>query len=209
MASSKSVLENNTLFSRLDRALEPLERFFALLSGLGVFSLMFLAAYSVSGRKFFGSPMLGYVDYIEMAMPLIAFMGVSYVQRDGTHIRMDILIGQLKGRALWLFELISVLLILLLIVMLIWGSWAHFERSFDFSVPLWSRDSSIDVGLPLWPAKLIVPVAFSVFALRLVLQAMIYTRALITDDPHPAGVPMILSIEEQARIEADQLQEAD
>ena len=209
MASSKSVLENNTLFSRLDRALEPLERFFALLSGLGVFSLMFLAAYSVSGRKFFGSPMLGYVDYIEMAMPLIAFMGVSYVQRDGTHIRMDILIGQLKGRALWLFELISVLLIPLLIVMLIWGSWAHFERSFDFSVPLWSRDSSIDVGLPLWPAKLIVPVAFSVFALRLVLQAMIYTRALITDDPHPAGVPMILSIEEQARIEADQLQEAD
>jgi TRAP-type C4-dicarboxylate transport system permease small subunit len=209
MASSKSVLENNTLFSRLDRALEPLERFFALLSGLGVFSLMFLAAYSVSGRKFFGSPMLGYVDYIEMAMPLIAFMGVSYVQRDGTHIRMDILIGQLKGRALWLFELISVLLILFLIVMLIWGSWAHFERSFDFSVPLWSRDSSIDVGLPLWPAKLIVPVAFSVFALRLVLQAMIYTRALITDDPHPAGVPMILSIEEQARIEADQLQEAD
>lgn len=209
MASSKSVLENNTLFSRLDRALEPLERFFALLSGLGVFSLMFLAAYSVSGRKFFGSPMLGYVDYIEMAMPLIAFMGVSYVQRDGTHIRMDILIGQLKGRALWLFELISVLLILLLIVMLIWGSWAHFERSFDFSVPLWSRDSSIDVGLPLWPAKLIVPVAFSVFALRLVLQAMIYTRALITGDPHPAGVPMILSIEEQARIEADQLQEAD
>lgn len=209
MASSKSVLENNTLFSRLDRALEPLERFFALLSGLGVFSLMFLAAYSVSGRKFFGSPMLGYVDYIEMAMPLIAFMGVSYVQRDGTHIRMDILIGQLKGRALWLFELISVLLILFLIVMLIWGSWAHFERSFDFSVPLWSRDSSIDVGLPLWPAKLIVPVAFSVFALRLMLQAMIYTRALITGDPHPAGVPMILSIEEQARIEADQLQEAD
>lgn len=207
MASSKSVLENDTFFSKLDCALKPLERFFALLSGLGIFSLMFLAAYSVSGRKFFGSPMLGYVDYIEMAMPLIAFMGVSYVQRDGTHIRMDILISQLKGRALWLFELISVLLILLLIVMLIWGSWAHFERSFDFNVPLWSRDSSIDVGMPLWPAKLLVPVAFSIFSLRLSLQALIYGRALITGDPHPAGVPMILTVAEQARIEADQLQE--
>ena len=56
MASSAAVLEDSSLLSRMDRALEPIERFMALLSGLAVFSLMFLAAWSVGGRKFFGSP---------------------------------------------------------------------------------------------------------------------------------------------------------
>ena len=98
MAGSAAVLEDSSLLSRLDRALLPVERFCALISGLAIFSLMFLAAYSVTGRKFFASPLAGYVDYIEAAMPVIAIMGVSYVQRDGTHIRMDMLVSALKGR---------------------------------------------------------------------------------------------------------------
>jgi len=209
MAGAAAVLEDSSLLSRLDRALVPVERIFALLSGLAVFSLMFLAAYSVTGRKFFNAPLSGYVDYIEAAMPLIAFMGVSYVQREGGHIRMDILISALKGRAMWLFELVSVLLILLLMVALIWGSWSHFDRSFDMSKPLWSRDSSIDIGLPIWPSKLLVPVAFSVLALRLVLQAWGYARALVLGLENPAAVPLILTIAEQARLEAEQLEGAD
>ena len=74
MASSASVLEDSSLLSRLDRALRPLERLCAYLSGFAIFSLMFLAVYSVTGRKFFGSPLLGYVDIIEVMMPLIAIM---------------------------------------------------------------------------------------------------------------------------------------
>lgn len=206
MAGSAAVLEDSSLLSRLDRALLPLERFFALVSGLAVFSLMFLAAYSVTGRKFFNAPLSGYVDYIEAAMPLMAFMGVSYVQREGGHIRMDILVSALKGRLLWLFELISVLLILALMVALIWGSWAHFDRSFDMSKPLWSRDSSIDIGLPIWPSKLLVPVAFSVLAVRLVLQAWGYARAMILGLENPVAVPLILTVAEQALLEAEALE---
>jgi TRAP-type C4-dicarboxylate transport system permease small subunit len=205
MASSAAVLEDSSLLSRLDRALEPVERFMALVSGLAIFSLMFLAAWSVGGRKFFGAPLMGYVDYIEALMPLIAIAGVSWVQRDGTHIRMDILVGALKGRTLWLFELLSVLLILFLMVALVWGSWAHFDRSFDCARPLCSRDSSIDVGLPTWPSKLVVPVAFAVLCLRLILQAVGYGRALVLGLENPVAVPLTLSVEEQARLEAEHL----
>ncbi len=205
MAGTSSVLEDKSLLSRLDRALLPIEWFFALISGIAVFSLMFLAVWSVLGRKFFGSPLLGYVDYIETAMPLIAIMGVSYVQRSGGHIRMDMLVGALSGRAKWLFELISILLILVLIVALIWGSWAHFDRSFDCARPLCSRDSTIDIGLPLWPSKLIVPMAFTVLALRLVLQAWGYARALVLGLENPVAVPLILTVAEQAKLEADAL----
>ena len=205
MAGSAAVLEDGSTLSRLDGKLLVLERFLALVSGLAVFSLMVMAVISVGGRNFFNAPLPGYVDWIEQAMPLIAFMGIAYAQRDGTHIRMDILIGRLRGRALWAAELVSVLLILALMVALVWGSWAHFDRSFDFTKPMWSRDSSIDIGLPIWPAKLLAPVAFSVLCLRLLLQVVGYGRALVLGLEQPVAVPLVQDVAAQAAAEADQL----
>lgn len=205
MAGSAAVLEDGSLISRWDRQLLRLERVMALISGLAVFSLMVLAVVSVGGRNAFNAPLPGYVDWIEQVMPLIAFMGISFVQRDGSHIRMDLVISALRGRALWLFELMSVLLILALMLALLWGSWSHFLRSFDFAAPLWSRDSSIDIGLPIWPAKLLAPVAFAVLCLRLLLQVWGYGRALILGLARPAAVPLVQSAAEQAAAEAEHL----
>ncbi|MFV1710938.1 TRAP transporter small permease [Phaeobacter sp. JH20_09] len=205
MAGSAAVLVDDSLISSLDRRLLQLERGLALVSGLAVFSLMVLAVVSVGGRNGFNAPLPGYVDWIEQVMPLIAFMGISFVQRDGSHIRMDLVISSLRGRALWLFELFSVLLILALMLALLWGSWSHFQRSFDFAAPLWSRDSSIDIGLPIWPAKLLAPVAFGVLCLRLLLQVWGYGRALVLGLDSPAAVPLVQSAAEQAAAEAEHL----
>lgn len=203
MAGGSTVLEDGSLLSRVDQKLLSAERMLALISGLAVFSLMVLAVVSVSGRKFFGQPLPGYVDWIEQAMPLIAFMGVAFVQREGGHIRMDIVVGAFRGRALWLIELITTLAILVLILLLVWGSWAHFQRSFDFAAPLWSRDSSIDIGIPIWPAKLLVPVAFSVLCLRLMLQCWGYACAFVTGAKRPAAVPLVVDAATQAAMEAE------
>jgi TRAP-type mannitol/chloroaromatic compound transport system permease small subunit len=203
MAGAASVLEDATLLSKLDRRLYRLETIFALLSGFAVFSLMLLAVVQVSGRNFFNQPLPGYVDWIEQAMPLIAFMGVAYTQRDGGHIRMDILVGVLKGRALWAAEFITTLAILLLVVLLVWGTWAHFQRSFDFGAVWWSRDSSMDINLPIWPAKLLAPVAFSVLGLRLCLQLWGYARAFISGAASPVALPLLDSAAAHAAREAE------
>ena len=208
MTRQVAIIEDTSLLSRIDLLLLKLERLCAFISGLTIFSLMFLAVYSVSGRKFFNAPLAGYVDYIEAALPIIAIMGVSYVQRDGSHIRMDIFVSFLRGRALWLFELISILLILVLILYLTWGAWLHFDRSFDCSRPFCSRDSSIDIGLPTWPSKLVVPFAFTVLSLRLILQSFGYSRALILGLKKPSAVPLVLSASEQAKIETEAIDRA-
>jgi len=205
MAGAADVLSDDSRLSRLDRALYRLETRLALLSGLAVFALMALAVVSVGGRNFFNAPLPGYVDWIEQAMPLIAFMGVAYVKRDGGHIRMDIVVGALRGRVLWLVEMLTTLLILVLMILLVWGSWAHFERSFDWAAPMWSRDSSMDIALPLWPAKLLAPVAFAVLCLRLVLQLWGYGRAFVTGATRPVAVPLVRGAAEQAAHEARQL----
>lgn len=205
MAGSASVLSDTTLASRLDRILLWLESALALLSGLTVFGLMLLAVFSVSGRNFFNAPLPGYVDWIQQAMPLIAFMGISYTQRHGGHIRMDMLVGALRGRALFVVEFLTTLAMLVLMALLVWGTWSHFQRSFDFGAPLWSRDSTMDIGLPLWPAKLLAPVAFSVLCLRLTLQLWIYGRAIVTGEEKPAGVPLPVDVATQAAMEAEQV----
>jgi TRAP-type C4-dicarboxylate transport system permease small subunit len=205
MAGAASVLSDDSALSRLDHALLRLERALALLSGLAVFGLMVLAVVSVGGRNFLDRPLPGYVDWIEQAMPLIAFMGVSYVKREGGHIRMDIVVGALRGRVLYAVELLTTLLVLALMVLLVWGSWAHFDRSFDWNAPLWSRDSSMDIALPIWPAKLLVPVAFSVLCLRLCLQVWGFGRALVTGTSQPVAVPLVLDAATQAQMEAEHL----
>ena len=191
MSGYSNVLEDNTRLSWFDQKLFKLESFLALAGGIAVFSLVILEVVSVSGRHLINQPLPGYVDWIEQAMPLIAFIGVSYTQRLGGHIRMDIIVGHLRGRAQWIAELASTLIMLLVMLLLVWGSWAHFLRAFDFGSPNWSRDSRLDIGLPLWPMKLIVPIAFSVLSLRLALQVWAYSRAIITGDSHPVAVPMI------------------
>ena len=202
MAGKSSVLEDGSLLSRLDLKLYGLEKVLALISGVACFSLMVLAVVSVSGRNALNAPLPGYVDWIEQIMPLIAFMGVSFAQRDGGHIRMDILVGRLRGRALWMAEFATALFMLVLMILLVWGSWAHFQRAFSFDAPYWSNDSSIDIGLPIWPAKLLAPVAFGVLCLRLVLQLWGYGRAIATNAEAPVAVPLPLDAAEMAAAEA-------
>jgi len=209
MAHPIPVLEDDSLLSRIDRGFYRVERFLALLSGLAVFGLMVLAVFSVGGRNALNQPLPGYVDWIQQAMPLIAFMGISFTQRDGGHIRMDILIGRLRGRFLWAAEFVTTLAMLALMILLVWGSFAHFQRSFDFGAPMWSRDSSFDINLPLWPAKLLAPIAFSVLCVRLCLQLWGYGRALILGLSEPVAVPTVQSAAEQAAAEATHVSGAD
>lgn len=204
MANRSLIVSDDSTLSRLDRRFMKLEIALSLVSGLAVFALMLMAVISVSGRNGFNQPLPGYVDWIEQAMPLIAFMGISYVQREGGHIRMDFLIGKLRGRALYAVEALFALALLAFMALMVWGSWAHFLRSFDFAAPMWSRDSSMDIGLPIWPAKLLAPVAFGVLCIRLGLQLWGYLCAAVTG--RAVAVPLVPDVAQQAAMEAGRLE---
>lgn len=209
MAGPSAVFEDASVLSRIDRGLLVLERFFALIGGLAILSLMFLAVRSVGGREFFEAPLQGYTNWIEALMPVIAILGVSYVQRDGTHIRMDILIGKLRGRLLWSIEALLTALMLALMIFLAIGAYDFFDRAFDCARPLCSRDSFDDINMPTWPYKLVVPIAFALLCLRLALQVYGFSRAAWLGLERPVAVPLVQSIEEQARAEADQMEGRD
>ncbi|GIT92383.1 hypothetical protein JANAI62_28410 [Jannaschia pagri] len=209
MATMSSVLTDDSSLSRLDRALLRVESALNLASGVVIFALVGLAIYNVLARKLLNAPVPGYVDWTEQFMAVFAFLGLAYVQREGGHIRMDLVVGKLRGRLLWLFEWLSVVFMLIVTTALIYGTWFHFDRSFDWGAPNFSTDSSIDISLPLWPAKLAVPVALSILWLRLALQIWAYGRGLRRGGDRIVAVPLPEDPAEQANKEAATVAGAD
>ncbi len=202
MSTTSSVQSDDSRLSRLDRALFRIESALTLVGGITILALVMLAVVHVLSRKFLNAPVPGFVDWTEQFMAIFAFLGLSYTQREGGHIRMDILLGLLRGRWVWLFEWLSTLFMLLITTALIYGTFYHFRRSFDWAAPLYSRDSSIDISLPLWPAKLLVTFSLCLLWLRLVLQLWAYGRALIRGEERPVAVPLVETPEEAAYKEA-------
>ena len=197
MATSGIVRTDESALSRADLLLFRVERTINLTAGVVVLMLMLLAVVQILGRKLFNAPVPGFIDWVEQFMAVFAFLRLAYCQRLAGHIRMDIAIGRLRGRALWLAEFVSVVLMLLTTTALIYGSWLHFRRALDIG------DSSIDIALPTWPAKLMVPVALTLLWLRLALQLWGYARALRRGDAFPVAVPLIEDAATIAQREAD------
>ena len=157
---------------------ERVEDALDLAAGVVVFGLVLLAAAQILGRKFFNLPLPGFIDWVEQAMAAAAFLGLAYCQRCGAHVRMEIVVSRLRGRAVAVFEIVALTPALVVVAALVWGGFLHFLRAFDWDSPLFSRDSTMDINLPLWPAKLLAPLAFSLLWLRLFLQFWEYARAL-------------------------------
>jgi len=199
MSGSATVIHDGTWLSKLDRLLFRLETPLNLLGGVIIFALVFLATVNVLGRWLFDLPISGYIDWVEQSMAFFAFLGIAYTQRLGGHIRMDILISHLRGRWLWFSEFLSTLVMFLLTLALVYGSYLHFYRAWEIG------DSSLDIDLPTWPAKLVVPVALGFLALRLLLQLWGYLRAIRTGSDTPVAVPLIEDTATLAAKEAESM----
>lgn len=185
-------------YIRFDGALGRVENVFNLIAAGSILALMFLAVLQVLGRLFFNMPIPGFIDITEQAMAVFAFAGVAYCQRVGGHIRMEIVLGKLHGRTLWICEMLGVILIALVVALLIWGSWYHFDRSWSIG------DSTMDIRLPTWPSKLVIPVALSLLFLRLLLQIYGYARLVVDPSRQPVAVPVIHNAEETAKHEIEE-----
>ena len=183
------------LLRKADRLLSPIENALNLLSGILIFGLMFLGMLQIILRTVFRNPIFGYIDIVEATMIAFALLSISQVQRLGGHVRMEILVGYLKGAALWAAETIGVAVQMIIVAVLIPYSYSHFMRAWSFG------DSTIDIELPTWPAKLLVPVMLSVLFIRLAVQLLGYARLTIDPGRSPVAVPVMKTVEQQAEEE--------
>jgi TRAP-type mannitol/chloroaromatic compound transport system permease small subunit len=169
-----------------------------LVAAAAIFFLMFVGVFQVIGRTAFNTAIHGYIDYMEQASALFAFLGISYAQRVGAHIRMDLLLRGFSMRFMWAMELFAVLVALVAITVLVETTWENFLRAWQLG------DSTIDIKLPIWPTKLLVPLVLAVLWVRLVIQSIDYVRLIRHPDAVPIAVPVIETIEVQAQHEIEE-----
>ena len=185
MSSDSKIKTDQSALSAVDQFFLKIESFMSFLGGVVIFLIVMISTVNILGRWLFSMPVNGYIDWIEQFMAFFAFLGIAYTQREGGHIRMDMLVSKLKGRFYYVTELFTTTIILFLTLVLIYGSSLHFLRAFNLG------DTSLDIDLPTWPAKLVVPVALTFLALRLIIQIWAYIRAIKNNDPDPVAVPRV------------------
>lgn len=188
------------IINTTDKLLIKLENFLNGFSAIAIFVLMLTAAVQVVSRKVFNLPIPGYIDIAEQSIAIFAFLSIAYCQRLGGHVRMEIFLSAMKGRSKWVSEAIQTTASILIISILMYFSFKHFQRAWVFG------DSTIDIGLPTWPSKLMIPVALATLNLRLLIQLAGYIRLAIDPKLEPIGVPLIKDVVEQAEEEAAQIE---
>lgn len=181
--------------SHADRWLALVENRLNLFAGVLVFCLMLLGVAQIILRTVFRAPIFGYIDIVEVSMVGFAVLAISFVQRVGGHVRMELLVSRLKGRAHWLAEAVGTALAMFIVAVLIPYSYRHFVRAFEFG------DSTIDIEIITWPAKLVVPVALAILLIRLTIQLAGYLRLFLRPELEPVAVPLLKDVEQIAEDE--------
>ena len=195
MTGEKPARPERVWFEPPSRCYAHLENLLNAVSAVSIVALMLFAVVQVVGRKVFNAPVFGYIDWVEQIMVLFAFIGVAYCQREGGHVRMELVITNFRHRLLWLVEVIGIVIGLFIIGILIFTSFDHFLRAYEIG------DSTINAELPVWPAKLVIPIAFASLWLRLFLQLFGYFRLLLNPGSEVLEVPVIIRVAEEAKKE--------
>ena len=195
VSETSRLSSGDMLLSRVDELLFKVESLFNIIAGVVIFLTMCLGVIQIVGRSFFNQPVPAYVDIIELMMATFAFLGISYCQKLGGHVRMEIVLKNFKGRAFWIAEVIGTLITMWIIAILAIYGYEHFLRAFELG------DSTIDGDYPLWPSKLIVPVAFGLLLIRLTVNLAGFLRLVAHPNATPIGVPVMETVDEMAEHE--------
>jgi TRAP-type mannitol/chloroaromatic compound transport system permease small subunit len=179
----------------VDENFFKVESFFNYIAGIVIFLVMIVGVVQVVGRTAFNWPVPSYVDVIEIMMTVFAFLGISYCQKLGGHVRMEIILKKFKGRSFWAMEIFGTVVTIIIIAILLYYSFTHFQRAFTLG------DSTIDGDFILWPSKLLVPVAFSLLMVRLTLNLIGFWRLCKKPNAVPIAIPVIETVDDQAEHE--------
>lgn len=158
---------------------------------------MTLTVVEVLSRKLLNAPLPGIIDMFNLGMAAVAFLGASQCQRMGGHVRMEMVVRRLSGRTLWFVESMTTLVAFGFVSAVGLASVDGVVRAYRVG------DATMDLLLPVWPSKALISVALAVLSVRLALQLFDSVRLMIDPDGQPIAALPVVSVEELAREEID------
>lgn len=125
----------------------------AVLAGLALFGVFALIIVQVGGA-FFGYAPRSADEFAGYSMAASAFLAFPYAFRRGDHIRVVLIVENLRGRPRWIADVMVMLIATYLAgylawfsVRLVWQSWQFNELSQGLvPLPMWIPQSAMAVG---------------------------------------------------------------
>ncbi len=144
-----------------DRALD---RLYAACGVIAAFSIILIAVFVATKviSRLLGVYIGGLTEGAGYAIAAAGSFGLAYTFQAGGHIRVDLVIGKLKGKLQSGAELVALLMTTFAVVYLAWFLTRMVHISWKFG-----DISSKSDGLPLWLPQLPAAVGFCIFGLSL------------------------------------------
>jgi TRAP-type C4-dicarboxylate transport system permease small subunit len=148
--------------SLVRRALDALYLLGGVLGAIALAAIAGIIAAQVAGRQF-GLTVLGADDLTAFSVAASATLPLAYAFRHGAHIRVDLIIGRLRGGPRFVMETVSLAMAAALCAFfafamldLAWDSW-EFEDVAQGSIAwkLWVPQGMVGVGVALFALCLV------------------------------------------------------
>ena len=164
------------MLAAINRAFGRLLSLLSGIAGYGVMLLVIPTVLDVSYRLTFGPSVPGIVEYSEIGLVAVVFLGMASALRRNVHVSTPIFTSQLPGPVRHAVHFFAAVVVVVLLSLVTWGVIGEAQKSFVIGE---YRFGLIEV--PIWPAKGLV--AFGMFLLwaEAVLQCIGRAAALAAE----------------------------
>ena len=146
--------------------MDSLSRWGMLLSGILLVAMGANVTYGVITRYVFDAPSVITIELLKIFLIPACVFAVSYVQRNGRHLRVDFLYNHFPSRMQHAISEIFVPFTGLAVVfVLVWKGWVSMVYSYhlhETSFAIWAE--------PLWPVRLVIPIGYGLLLLVMIAQ---------------------------------------
>ena len=150
----------------LERLIVPINQFIHGIGMISLFAMMVLTTGDVLGRHLI-KPIPGAYELTEIGMVVVVFFSLGYTQIRKGHVNIDLIVSRFSARVQGIFDSLTYLITLLLLILLTRQLWAHADR-------LLSTHSVTGVlAIPLYPIAIIAAIGCLIYILAVMLDLLV------------------------------------
>lgn len=154
------------LLKILDKAIEILSNGALLIAGIMLLAMGINVTYGVLTRYVFDAPSIVAIEMTKILMIPALVLAVSYVQRNGRHLKVDFLSMRFQQAIQHiLLEIVVPIMGLFVGYVLVWKGWDSAMYSFQIhetSFAVWEE--------PLWPVRMTIPIGYGLLCIVMIGQ---------------------------------------
>lgn len=159
---------------KAERAVKKIANFLNSCAMVAIALAILVTTVDASLRYVFSSGIPGSYHLNEFLLVAIITLPLARCQILRSHIRVDILIHRIHGRALHMIEFVTLVLAFILFVLAAYTTGENAVIAFvkgDFERGI--------INYPLWPSKSFIPIGIGVFCLALLLHIFQHAKGII------------------------------